>query len=53
MAMGSMVAILYRSEALAAEGGDADAAILHEARERNASCSVTGFLYRESNIFPN
>jgi hypothetical protein len=49
--MEALIAVLYRSEAMTAEDGDADKAILAEARKHNAACNVTGFLYRESNIF--
>ncbi|MFC3288275.1 BLUF domain-containing protein [Paracoccus aerius] len=46
-----MIAILYRSEALTAAHGEADAEIVSVARERNTVLNVTGFLHRENDTF--
>lgn len=49
--MTSLLAILYRSDALTARDSAADQQILLEARTRNAAQDVTGFLHRESDVF--
>ena len=49
--MTSLIAILYRSDALTAPDSAADQQILSEARKRNAAQAVTGFLHRESDVF--
>lgn len=46
-----LTAILYRSDALTAEGSATDRQILAEARRRNTAVNVTGFLHRESDVF--
>ncbi|MDQ1902655.1 BLUF domain-containing protein [Paracoccus sp. WLY502] len=46
-----MIAILYRSEAKTAADGNADQQILSAAQVRNTSLNVTGFLYREDDVF--
>lgn len=49
--MTSLTAILYRSAALTAEGSPEDRAILDISRRNNAARSITGFLYREDDVF--
>lgn len=49
--MTPLIALLYRSEALTAEGSPEDQAILDTSRRNNAARDITGFLYREDDVF--
>lgn len=49
--MNPLTAILYRSEALTGEGSPEDRAILDISRRNNAARDITGFLYREDDVF--
>ena len=46
-----MSAILYRSEATTIEGGSEELSILDISRRNNAARDITGFLYREDDVF--